>query len=555
MTLAFDQQKITAGLDKHKGKEEFKVVYGTAGFRMDSSLLDAIMFKVGIVAALRSKALCGQAVGVMITASHNPSHDNGVKIVEPMGDMLVPEWEKIATDLCNVYRADQFPTSVSKIMSDNSIDSNKKTVVIVGKDTRPSGERLLNALLDGIYCFSNVEVVNIGDCTTPQLHYMVRTRNDPVYGDNSLDGYYKKLSTAYNSLTSDCVVDSNASQLIIDGANGIGSAIVKQFIPYLNTSNHIKVVNSLVDQPEKLNSDCGSDYVKVGQKLPSQISNEDFVQKSSVRCCSFDGDADRVVYYFVENGQFQLLDGDYLSALYASFISELLAQIPQLSKVTVGVVQTAYANGASTRYFNSIKVPVVCTSTGVKHLHHEAQQFGIGVYFEANGHGTVLFSEETVKQIKILCKDDKLSSEEKKAVNQLHNVLNVINQTVGDALSDMLLVEAIMHIRKWSCAQWKRLYTDMPNKLLKVKVADRSAFKAVDADRKLVAPSGLQQKIDQAVAKYSNKNARSFVRPSGTEDYIRVYAEADDQDTVDKLGSEISQLVYDFGGGVGDRPL
>lgn len=96
-------------------------------------------------------------------------------------------------------------------MSDNSIDSNKKTVVIVGKDTRPSGDRLLNALLDGIYCFSNVEVVNIGDCTTPQLHYMVRTRNDPVYGDNSLDGYYKKLSTAYNSLTSDCVVDSNAS--------------------------------------------------------------------------------------------------------------------------------------------------------------------------------------------------------------------------------------------------------------------------------------------------------------------------------------------------------
>ena len=35
------------------------------------------------------------------------------------------------------------------------------------------------------------------------------------------------------------------------------------------------------------------------------------------------------------------------------------------------------------------KVPVACVPTGVKHLHHKAQDFDIGVYFEANGHGTV----------------------------------------------------------------------------------------------------------------------------------------------------------------------
>ena len=29
------------------------------------------------------------------------------------------------------------------------------------------------------------------------------------------------------------------------------------------------------------------------------------------------------------------------------------------------------------------------TPTGVKHLHHKAQEFDLGVYFEANGHGTV----------------------------------------------------------------------------------------------------------------------------------------------------------------------
>ena len=35
------------------------------------------------------------------------------------------------------------------------------------------------------------------------------------------------------------------------------------------------------------------------------------------------------------------------------------------------------------------KVPVSIAKTGVKHLHKKAIEFDIGVYFEANGHGTV----------------------------------------------------------------------------------------------------------------------------------------------------------------------
>ena len=34
--------------------------------------LDSILFRVGILAALRSKKLDGKYVGVMVTASHNP---------------------------------------------------------------------------------------------------------------------------------------------------------------------------------------------------------------------------------------------------------------------------------------------------------------------------------------------------------------------------------------------------------------------------------------------------------------------------------------------------
>ena len=64
----------------------------------------------------------------------------------------------------------------------------------------------------------------------------------------------------------------------------------------------------------------------------------------------------------------------------------------------------------------------------------------------------------------------------------------------------------------------------LPNRLVKVVVPDRSVFKTEDAERRLVSPAGLQARIDELVRKY--ESGRAFVRPSGTEDVVRVYAEA-----------------------------
>jgi phosphoacetylglucosamine mutase len=43
-------------------------------------------------------------------------------------------------------------------------------------------------------------------------------------------------------------------------------------------------------------------------------------------------------------------------------------------------------------------VPQV-TPTGVKYLHEAAHHFDVGVYFEANGHGTVLFSKTLLARL------------------------------------------------------------------------------------------------------------------------------------------------------------
>ena len=57
------------------------------------------------------------SVGVMITASHNPEEDNGVKLVDPSGEMLNVDWEAYATKLANLQYVDFQLLSNEKIRS------------------------------------------------------------------------------------------------------------------------------------------------------------------------------------------------------------------------------------------------------------------------------------------------------------------------------------------------------------------------------------------------------------------------------------------------------
>lgn len=261
------------------------------------------------------------------------------------------------------------------------------------------------------------------------------------------------------------------------------------------------------------------------------------------RCCSLDGDADRLIYYFndPEHG-FRLLDGDRIATLAASFIGDLAREAGLADELKVGVVQTAYANGASTNYVTkTLKLPVVCTPTGVKWLHHAATKFDVGVYFEANGHGTVVFSQQALK---IFNTKEPQSPAQRNALDTLKALTDLINQTVGDALSDMLLVETILAHKSWTPREWDLTYTDLPNRLVRVEVRDRNIFKTTDAERRLTDPHGIQPQIDALVAKF--KDGRSFARPSGTEDAMRVYAEAATRSEADDLAAKVSAVVKQY---------
>lgn len=423
---------------------------------------------------------------------------------------------------------------------------NQEANVFVGKDTRISSAALSKAVLDGVSALGG-HSKDYGLVTTPQLHFMVCCQNTcGKYGEATVEGYYRKLSQAFIQLTKNASNRTDDQKhLSVDGANGIGALKVREMECHLQKELQISLFND--GSKGKLNHQCGADFVKVQQKPPTGID-----LNAAERCCSFDGDADRIVYYYTNSeGCFRLLDGDKIATLISTFLKELLTEAGLDLKIAV--VQTAYANGSSTEYLkNTMKVIVKCTKTGVKHLHHAAKEFDIAVYFEANGHGTVLLSQAAEEQIKKLAEDTNSNDTKKRAALLLRSTIDVINQTVGDAISDMLLIEAILAVRGMTIQQWDAMYSDLPNRQLKVKVSDRRVIDTTDAERRAVTPEGLQDAIDSLVKKY--RQARSFVRPSGTEDVVRVYAEAETQESADSLAHEVSLAVYRLAGGVGDEP-
>ena len=351
----------------------------------------------------------------------------------------------------------------------------------------------------------------------------------------SEEGYYKKLGAAFEQAMKYCTVKGPVT---VDCANGVGAPKLKELIKYLPKDMlQINIVNDNTADPEALNSKCGADFVKTKQMAPPNFDG-----KAYDRWASFDGDADRIVYYFhAEGNQFRLLDGDRIATLAAAFIGDLVRRSGLEDKIKLAVVQTAYANGAATKYVEQVlRLKVECTPTGVKHLHHVAARYDIGVYFEANGHGTVLFSDNALRAIR---KQQPESPAQLEALETLRALGDLINQTVGDALSDLLLVEVVLAHKGWSVVEWLETYTDLPNKLAKVHVQDRNQYRSVPgtAERRLESPPGVQDKLDAMVAKY--KEGRCFVRASGTEDAVRVYGEAAEAYDVDDLVMKVTEAI------------
>ena len=146
--------------------------------------------------------------------------------------------------------------------------------------------------------------------------------------------------------------------LFVDCANGVGAIGLAKLSKYIADTLPLTPLNDKIETPGTLNSQCGADFVKTRQALPPSVASSNVLAKEGTRACSLDGDADRLVYYYLQDKKkFRLLDGDKIAVMVAMFIRDLLKKAKMAegdNSLEVGAVQTSYANGSSTKYLKSV---------------------------------------------------------------------------------------------------------------------------------------------------------------------------------------------------------
>mmetsp|Transcript_27105 Transcript_27105/g.38847 ORF Transcript_27105/g.38847 Transcript_27105/m.38847 type:complete len:673 (+) Transcript_27105:56-2074(+) len=633
----YDEDSLRTLLDTYPLPEQsstksksYYFEYGTAGFRYPCHLLPPVVVRMGLFASLRSYAYQSLPLGAMITASHNPAVDNGIKLADVgYGRMLDDsKWENYAVQLVNAATTDHALTILKEIFAEAERKRKRKlhtmyhgyaAVVHVGRDTRPSSlhlSRLFIRAATSIF-FGKVHLVDHQVVTTPMLHFFVMYANSFTLPQCLLgaglaitstkgcteEGYYAIIANAYVQLLLTKTHDPTSKaaaittkRITVDCACGVGSLKLECFLYYLEQllqeneglpKTHFTIVNGAHEGP--LNDSCGAEFVQKNQ-LPPKLYCSNSEALPTGRWCSLDGDADRIVFHYFNSsnrtatsmsqhqhsnntsgGRFCLLDGDKIAVLVALFIREELQHLLRFANLSevqhpssiprYGVVQTAYANGNSTAFLRDVaKIPVQIAKTGVKHVHACAEHhYDVGIYFEPNGHGTVLFSSTfyvfLARMEQLLLHDDVFSvcnstndvdqQRATIALQRLRLLPLLINQAVGDAISDLFLVEAILHLWEWEDVddfhKWNSLYTELPSRQCKVKINDRSIIQMNENETQVVSPASLVHALELAVINSGNGSCpskgkpRCFVRPSGTEDVVRIYAEAPTQHEADNL--------------------
>lgn len=328
-------------IDEHGNKVRFD--YGTAGFRCHHELLAPVMLRMGIFASLRSAALNGDAVGIMITASHNPEQDNGVKIADSNGGMLPIEWEQLASDIAN--SDDCKNLKVEKI----------PMVVHVGWDTRPHSLPFAQLAIRAAIAMGSMVIVH-GNLTTPMLHFHV-LRSNPHNMHNLMicgksgktfeQDYIQSIIGSYISLLStkgSCYAQSSTKhprrELVVDCACGVGGLIVpllNDILDQYTTEGAVLFHEPLVklipvnlpgDGP--LNERCGAEHVQKQQQPPIIYTHMDRTLPSNYMV-SLDGDADRIIFHYLnKKNEFKMLDGDKIGSLVSGFLQ---AEIDALAEI------------------------------------------------------------------------------------------------------------------------------------------------------------------------------------------------------------------------------
>lgn len=532
--------------------------YGTAGFRYEAPFMKPICLRVGLFMDYLSKYFFPDALGIVISASHNPKEDNGLKLISPDGEMLDWRFEACMDKFINCEDLEKGYEDMRKSV-DSVYEGQKqadKGLIFITRDTRASGP-----ILQEIFTrFATSRYIDFGELTTPSLYYLVAYYNehkeeynhDPtsalssVYFKTLKDGFEYNMKRFFKKKRFNCILDCS---------NGVGAKSIEHF---RDTDFFKKYETKLIYNHdwENLNVDCGADWVHKYSKATSEFLKFPEEEGLPNVCFVFDGDADRSVFYLRKNpGSNEILlgDGSRICVLFARVLAHFrnkvqeqrdqfdTALVDELCGSKVGVVYTAYSNSAYVDYAqNVLKLGASIAKTGVKFVHTKAKEYDIGIYFEANGHGTIIYKHKMLTLLKNLESSAK-NEEAKQLAEDFYNYLVGQNNINGDAISNVLLMLASIEILDIDIHDIFTCYQDNLSYTSKVNLRDRTLMKSTEDERVLAQPADIQPQVDQIMKEYPGYIG--FVRGSGTEDVCRVYVEGKDEAKLKELEGRLKKVI------------
>lgn len=397
--------------------------------------------------------------------------------------------------------------------------------IAIGRDTRFSGQDLLNAFINGLS--SKVTVIDCGILPTPAIAEVVIkescdigaaiTASHNKYTDNGIkffNRFGEKLTINEEQEIED-IIDNNSHKntdrssvirhhndaqtiyqqkynnflspnslngikIAIDSANGATYHVIKEILHQYNP-----VIEHIGNAPNgtNINEQCGSEY-------PDNMSK--FIQNNNA-CIgfSYDGDGDRVIV-FDENGE--KIDGDILIGILAEYMIRNNI-LPNKS-----IVVTHQSNLALDNYIKLLGGNVIRCDVGDRNVYHTMKQHNILFGGENSGH--LIFRQFS---------------------------------PIGDGITATLFVLKLIMASEKKLSQLKRMFALFPQKTFNILVDKKIPLEQI---------SGLQDDI----AKIDNKLPsphRIVVRYSGTEPKLRALIEAQEKTAIDHSWKNLSDTIIE----------
>ncbi len=402
--------------------------------------------------------------------------------------------------------------------------------IIIGRDTRISGDILLQAITTGINA-SGKKFINIGICPTPAIPFLIKkenlssgimisaSHNPPEYngikifdhnGQKVTKNFENKIQQLIEELNQNISVpkkeislktnkelmdiyiqsliqtmggdDLSGMKIILDTCYGSATTCAKTIFQTLGAD--VKVINHSKNGL-KINMNCGSTNLEPLKKaLKESPADMGF---------SFDGDADRVIGV---DSKGNILDGDHILFLWGRELMEQNALTNNL------LISTEMANLGFEKAWNKLGGILYRTDVGDKYVHEAIKEKSAVLGGEQSGH-----------------------------------ILSEINNFSGDGILTALQISKYCKKKNIFLSDWLQTsFKPFTQKLTNIKL-NFQINKVNPRTKNLIV-----QTISNFHEIYSD-NCRIYIRPSGTEPVMRVLVEAKNQKIVHSLSSEITNKL------------